>query len=294
MRYFTTAIVSSLVLIALGSGVRSHEQSQVRPQDVTFRSDGDVIHATLFRGAGEGGHPTVILLHGFPGGEGDMFGIGAAISADGWNALALNYRGMFRNGGTNTPMHTLADAVAALDYLDNAGFDFVAKDRFVAIGYSYGGWVALMTGAHDSRVSCVAGIGAGNLGVLAEDISSDPKTRVYWEDTFEKLMRGNPARGVGGEKTVEEILANSFEFDIRNHAEALSRKPVLLIGGWRDDTAPLEKIMIPIARAIEAVDGSRLTPIVVDDDHAFRSTREAVLVAVRSWLQDKCRPMLQP
>ncbi|MBN2414784.1 alpha/beta fold hydrolase [bacterium] len=294
MRDFTIAIASFLVLIALGSGARSQEQSHLRPQDVTFRSDGDLIHAILFRGAGEGGHPTVIILHGFPGGEGDLFGIGAAISADGWNALVMNYRGMFRNEGTNTPLHTLADVVAALDYLDNAGLDFVAKDRFVAIGYSYGGWVALMTGACDSRVSCVAGIGAGNLGALAEDISSDPKTRVYWEDAFEKLMRGNPARGVGGEKTVEEILANSFEFDIRNHGEVLSRKPVLLVGGWRDDTAPLEKIMIPIARAIEAVDGSRLTPIVVDDDHAFRYTREAVLVAVRSWLREKCRPMLQP
>ena len=259
-----------------------------------FRSDGDVIHAVLFRGAGDGAHPTAILLHGFPGGEGDMFGIGAAISADGWNALALNYRGMFQNEGTHTPLHTLADAVAALDYLDSAGFDFVAKDQFVAIGYSYGGWVALMTGARDSRVACVAGIGAGNIGVLAEDMAGDAKIRANWEDAFEKLTRGNPARGVGGKKTVEEILANSLELDIRNQGDALSRKPVLLIGGWRDDTASLEKFMIPIARSIEAVDGSKLTPIVVDDDHAFRNTREAVLGAVRSWLQEVCRPVLQP
>jgi len=106
MRFFTTTIVTFLVLITLGSGVRSQKEAQLGPQDVTFRCDGDVIHATLFRGAGDGGHPTVILLHGFPGGEGDMFGIGAAISVDGWNVLALNYRGMFRNGGTHTPMHT--------------------------------------------------------------------------------------------------------------------------------------------------------------------------------------------
>jgi len=55
------------------------------------------------------------------------------------------------------------------------------------------------------------------------------------EDTFETLTRGKTARCIGGKKTVEEILANSSDLDIR-----------------------------------------------------------AVLVAVRSWLRDKCRPVLPP
>jgi pimeloyl-ACP methyl ester carboxylesterase len=294
MRRILATILAFLISFSFGSGIESRERTQPQPQNVSFRSDGDLIHAVLFRGAGDGAHPTAILLHGFPGGQGDIFGIGAAISADGWNALALNYRGMFQNEGTHTPLHTLADAAAALDYLDSAPFDFIAKGRCVAIGYSYGGWVALMTGARDSRVSGAAGIGAGNVGAIAEDISGDPKIRAHWEDTFEKSMRGNPARGLGGKMTVEEILANSSELDIRNQGDALSRKPVLLIGGWRDDAAPLEKFMIPISRAIEAVDGGKLTPIVVDDGHTFRDTRDEVLAAVRKWLQDDCRPMLKP
>jgi pimeloyl-ACP methyl ester carboxylesterase len=200
---------------------------------------------------------------------------------------------MFKNEGIHTPSNTLADAVAALDYLQNAGLEFVAQGHFAVIGYSYGGWVALLTGARDPRVSCVAGIGPGNVGVLAEDMNRDPKVRAYWEDYLEKIMRGDPARGIGGKQTVEEILAHSSEFDIRNQGETLSRKPVLLIGGWRDQTASLEKYTLPIARAVEAVDGSNLTPIVLDDDHDYRKTREEVHAAVCNWLRDKCRPIPQ-
>jgi len=133
VRRCITALLVFLISATLNSGIRSQEY----PQHATFPSEGDVL------------------------------GIGAAISTDGWNALALNYRGMFRNGGIHTPLHTAAD------------------------------------------VSCAAGIGPGNRGVLAEDMSSDPKIRTYGEDSLEKLMRGDPARGVGGKHTVEEILANS-------------------------------------------------------------------------------------
>ena len=284
--------ITPLLVGLLSATFHATSGGQVQPQQVTFPSEGEVIHAVLFRGSGDGPHPTAILLHGFPGGDGDVLGVGAAISADGWNALALNYRGMLRNEGTHTPSNTLADGEAALDYLRNAGLDFVAEGQFATIGYSYGGWVALLTGASDSCVSCVAGIGPGNMGVLAEEAGSNPEIRVYWEEYLESVTRGDPARGVGGKRTVEEILANSSEFDIRSHGQALSRKPVLLIGGWRDGTAPLEKYTLPIARAIEAVDGSNLTPVVLDDDHEFRKTREALHAAVRSWLRDKCRPVL--
>lgn len=285
-RYITVFLVA-LLSATLHSDIRGQEQSR----QVTFLCEGDSIHAVLFRGWGDGPHPTAILLHGFPGGDSDVLGIGAAITAVGWNALALNYRGMFKNGGVHTPSNTLADAAAALDYLQNADLEFIAPGQFAAIGYSYGGWVALLTGARDSRVSLVAGIGPGNVGVLAEDMSRDPEVRAYWEDYLEQIMRGDPARGVGGKQTVEEILAHSSEFDIRNHGKALSRKPVLLIGGWRDLTASLEKFTLPIARAIEAVDGSNLTPVVLDDDHDFRKTREEVHAAVCSWLKDKCGPI---
>ncbi len=289
MRRPLTVLFMSLFLAALPFGLRGQDRSQ----DVVFLSQGEKIHAVLFRGSGDGPRPTVLLLHGFPGGERDLFGLGALISAEGWNVLAINYRGMFKNEGLHTPSNTLADAVAALDYLQNAGFEFVAKDRFAAIGYSYGGWVALLTAARDPRVSCVAGIGAGNLGVIAQDAKSDPEKRAFWEKQMEAVTRGNPARGVGGEKTVEEILAKAEEFDIVHHGETLSRKPVLLIGGWRDRTASLERFMLPISRAIEAVDGIRLTAVVFDDDHVFRNSREKVQSAVRTWLRDKCGPILR-
>jgi len=105
-------------------------------------------------------------------------------------------------------------------------------------------------------------------------------------------MSGDPARGLGGRATVEEVLAHAEEFDVRNHGPALSRKPVLLVGGWRDRTASLEAFVLPMARAIEAVDGALLTPVVLDDGHEFRAARGELHAAVRRWLREECLPVL--
>jgi pimeloyl-ACP methyl ester carboxylesterase len=282
----------ALLLLLWWSLSQATLSGQQQPQEVTFLSQGDQIHALLFRGHGEGPNPTIVLFHGFPGGEGDVFGLGALLSEDGWNVLAVNFRGMFRNGGLHTPSNTLADGVAALDFLEQSGLDSMAQGRFSVVGYSYGGWVALYTGATDPRVSCIVGIGPGNLGVIAQDILRNPENRQNWEGYLESVTRGDPARGIGGVGTVEEILRHAQDFDLTNHGPGLSTKPLLLLAGWRDSTASLEGFILPISRAIEAVDGTNLTPVVLDDDHAFASTRDQLRAAVQLWFAETCRPAL--
>lgn len=50
--------------------------------------------------------------------------------------------------------------------------------------------------------------------------------------------------------------------------------------------------MLPVARAIEAFNTGNLTPVVLDDDHAFRKARADLHVAVATWLQNACLPEL--
>jgi hypothetical protein len=39
---------------------------------MSFKSSGDKIHGWFYKAQGEGPFPTVILLHGYPGGDGDL------------------------------------------------------------------------------------------------------------------------------------------------------------------------------------------------------------------------------
>jgi predicted alpha/beta-fold hydrolase len=50
------------------------------------------MNAVLYRAAGEGPHPTLLLLHGFPGNEQNL-DLAQAARRAGWNVLTLHYRG---------------------------------------------------------------------------------------------------------------------------------------------------------------------------------------------------------
>lgn len=76
--------------------------------------------------------------------------------------------------------------------------------------------------------------------------------------------------------------------DTRNPAPTLPGQE----GGERPQRHPVEEFILPVSRAIEAVDGQNLTPLVLDDDHAFRSPRGALRQAVRRWFAETCRPFL--
>src|SRR5215210_169034 len=70
-----------------------------RAAEVAFQSKGARLNGFLYIAGGKGPHPTVILLHGFPGNErnGDL---AQAIRRAGINAFVFSYRGAWGSGGT--------------------------------------------------------------------------------------------------------------------------------------------------------------------------------------------------
>jgi hypothetical protein len=99
----------ALVLLALASVAQATEWNGPVPAAVTtdpprdaehpahsaellIPSDKSELNALIYMAAGAGAHPTVILLHGFPGNEQNL-DLAQAIRRAGWNVLTLHYRG---------------------------------------------------------------------------------------------------------------------------------------------------------------------------------------------------------
>src|SRR4051812_40981938 len=53
---------------------------------------GGGMNALIYLASGAGPHPTLLLLHGFPGNEQNL-DLAQAARRDGWNVLTLHYRG---------------------------------------------------------------------------------------------------------------------------------------------------------------------------------------------------------
>ena len=65
-------IASALLLV--GSPARGMEPPDPRP--VTVASEGSKMHGRFFRAAGEGLHPALLLIPGWPGNPRDVLGLG--------------------------------------------------------------------------------------------------------------------------------------------------------------------------------------------------------------------------
>jgi len=65
---FLRSVLFFLIVFTISHGQESN------PTNITIDRDGTILQGKFYTSEGNGKFPTVIILHGFPGGEGDVFG----------------------------------------------------------------------------------------------------------------------------------------------------------------------------------------------------------------------------
>lgn len=255
-------------------------------ESFTVPSHGERLIVRALVAAGPGPHPVLVLLHGFPGNESN-FDLAHALRRIGWNVVVMHYRGSWGSGGLFTFHHVLEDVDALIEHLRSP--DATARlrsdpDRLVLVGHSMGGFAALFTAAQRPDVSAAAALAGFNFGASAEHVERDPARR-------EEVLQGfagslAPLRSPSAESLFQEYLDAGPEWDLRARAPDLSGRPILLVGGAMDRVAPPTVHHHPLREALEAAGHPRLTTAVLNDDHAFSSTRIALAALLESWLRD--------
>ena len=149
------------------------------------------MYSVLYIASGAGPHPTVLMLHGFPGNEKTLISRTPSGRA-GWNVLVPFYRGAWGSGGAFSFTHTLEDAQASIDFLlqpENVKKFRIDPTHVVLIGHSMGGFVAGYATAHEPKVFGAALISAGNLGpASARQRANDPEFWDRWNDNASRLV----------------------------------------------------------------------------------------------------------
>ena len=126
--------------------------------------DGSMVSldATVFAPSSGGRHPAVLLAHGFGGSKADLVGQAKDLAGRGDVVLTYSARGFGASGGRihlDDPAYEIADARTLIDSLaarPDVRLDAPGDPRVAVVGASYGGALALMTGAADPRVDTVA------------------------------------------------------------------------------------------------------------------------------------------
>ncbi|MBA4013914.1 MAG: hypothetical protein C0481_18795 [Phenylobacterium sp.] len=244
-----------------------------------YHTAGVDVPARWFIAAGEGPHPTVLLLHGFPGTELNL-DLARSIQRAGWNVMAIHYRGVWGAPGQFSFGNTIEDARAALTWLRHpSNSDKVDASRLVVLGHSMGGFDTVMLG--DEPVAGFVVISAADLGGLATGLD----TPTGMADAIMGLTDDARFTNASPAALVDEVQANAQAWDWRANAAEMAGRPALIISS-DDGNEPADQA---VADAIEAAGGPKPERVRFPTDHSYNDHRIALQAAVVDWLQTTFR-----
>jgi ribonuclease BN (tRNA processing enzyme)/acetyl esterase/lipase len=240
-------------------------------------SHGSKTYSVLYIASGAGPHPTVLMLHGFPGNEKNL-DLAFSIRRAGWNVLVPFYRGAWGSGGTFSFTHTLEDAQAAIDFLrkpENVKTFRIDPNHIVLVGHSMGGFVAAFATAHEPKVYGAALISPGNLGPASvRQRANDPEFWSRWNENASRLV------GTTAQELVQEVDGEPVKWNYMNCVPLLRDRPIFVLEADDRNTSDNQAF----AEALRKAGNKKVAEQHMHADHAFSDHRIAMQVAIVNWL----------
>lgn len=290
--------------LLLAASLTLHAQSAINPAITTdpapdktapaaietfqLPSHGALLNALVYTAAGANPHPTVLLLHGFPGNERNL-DLAQTLRRAGYNVLFFDYRGSWGSPGDFSFTHAIEDTHAAIAYLRdpaNATRLHIDPAHLILIGHSMGGFLALNVAAQDPAIATVVSISAALPGVT-RILSLPPGQRELSLQRSTALIRFSGLAPLNGcppatcaESLAKEAIANAAHWDFAALAPELAPRPLLLITS-DDGLAPASEAL---ATKLNQLSNSHTTTLHLPTDHSYSDHRIALQQAVLNFL----------
>lgn len=253
-----------------------------RSAQVLVPSHGMGMNGLFYLAGGTGPHPTIVLLHGFPGNEQNL-DLAQAIRRAGWNVLTMHYRGSWGSPGDFSIAHVVEDADAAVEFVrrpDIAAQYGIDTHRIVLGGHSMGGFATVAHARHDEHLLGVILLDAWNVGVTGErfsKVSGAAREELIAKD-FDDL--GNSLHGATAASIAQEVVTHRVDWNYLSWAKDLAHRPMLVIGAAKAEGEENRKLAEAVSGA-----GGKVTAVTIQSDHAFQDHRIALAGIVVGWLQ---------
>ena len=263
-------------------------------QTVRVPSGGTVMFGTIFLAEGGAPRPTVLLLTGNPGSPQfgftevrtqNVLGLAEPMRQAGFNVLTMNFRGSFGSGGRYGPVARIEDVSAALVFTRAQAATYnVDPARLTVIGWSAGGFDALLTAVEGPSRRCTVAIAPGNNGARAVE-------RIR-QQTTEPPNIDEAIAGLGGVTPRDlrrEVLANQPRFDVVSRMESLKGHPLLIVEAAQDQNIPAGDVGAYVAAA-RAAGAAPFDHVLIDANHRFdlEGNRAELASVVVNWITKNC------
>src|SRR5580698_8037612 len=203
------------------------EQSPAGTTELFIPSGDAMLAGFIYRANGPGKHPTMFLLHGFPGNERNL-DLAQAVRGHGWNVVYFDYRGSWGSGGKFSFKNCVDDVIHAVayckQYQDSLKID---TSNMVLFGHSMGGWISL------KALQQLPGIKKCFV-LSAWDIYPYYK-RVLTQSQVLALENGRDAASTyfvlnsTVKQMFDPVLKDTVYYDLANDGQALAHKEIVML-----------------------------------------------------------------
>lgn len=242
--------------------------------EINIPSAGAKLQGLIYLAAGKGMHPTVFLLHGFPGNERNL-DLAQVLRARGWNVIYFNYRGAWASQGQFSFTNCVEDVVNAVHYAEKEHTKFhIDVNNMVLFGHSMGGWVTLKSIQLLPEIKKAFTLSTWDIAGTYKDVVSEKElTTKPKEDFKDVFVLNTPYR-----ELFLPVIKNRKYYDLSMDSKLLATKKLIILDEHKNNAH--------IANAIKKEQGSSIQYLVWDTDHPFTNKRISLILKVLNFLEN--------
>ncbi|MDO1529923.1 alpha/beta fold hydrolase [Fulvimonas sp. R45] len=253
-------------------------------QVMQIPSHGERLNAIAYVAAGAGPHPTVVLLHGFPGYERNL-DLAQDMRRAGWDVVYFDYRGSWGTPGAFSFGHAIEDAASVLAYLHRPD---VAKTlrldpaRIVPVGHSMGGFIAVQAAAADPAIKAFALISGADMGGLFRQVRDAQGLPAALKVASANLSGAGlaPLHGCSPDGLARELADHASDWPFPARVDALKDRAAFVV--MADD--PFAATDDAFAAALRKAGDARVDTLHLATDHVYSDHRIELSQALLRWL----------
>ena len=193
--------------------------------ELAIPSGKSIMQGFIYKANGAQKHPTLLLLHGFPGNERNL-DLAQAVRAHGWNVIYFNYRGSWGSQGQFSFKNCVKDVVNLVGfckkYQDSLQID---TSNIVLFGHSMGGWVCLKALQELPSVKKGFALSTWNIYGEFKNIKSEQQIiKKVKEEGGEIFVLNTPTKAI-----YESVVNEPNYFNLAQEANALYDKQIIML-----------------------------------------------------------------
>ena len=243
------------------------KSSPASSTELFIPSDNALLAGLIYKANGAGRHPTLLLLHGYPGNERNL-DLAQVVRARGWNVIYFDYRGSWGSQGKFSFMNCVGDVVNVVKfcnrYQDSLQID---TSRIVLFGHSMGGWICLKAVQAIPQIKKAFALSTWNIyGDYTRVMNQKERTD----------LANNPELGAkyfvlnASLKEIFDPVARQPDyFNLATDGNALAGKQIIMLDEHRRNKE--------IAYALKLANKSFFKYEVWDTDHPFSNKRVSLM-----------------